>query len=273
MKYGMMILSLEESYPRDIQSLTTICKKMSLDGVEIWLPSLTSLSWQYIKNIKDVLDESELEVSMLTLTTDFVHPDQDVWQWNKSYLKIAAELAKRFETRIIRVTLHQHPALSLQKALVNAKARMREALQIAEDEDVVLALENHPGDIENRKTVLQEMFATFDTERLRLNYDPANAFIVNEDPVSTLRELIGKVVHIHAKNCYVMEEGKFVAEPSDIWKGNTDYRALMSILNEAGYDGFFSLQFAGKTPEQSLKRSVKYLREIERSLLSNSSLR
>jgi len=260
-----MILSLEESYGRDINSLTTICKKLSLDGVEIWLPSLTSLSWQYLKNIKDALTQSDLEMSMLTLTTDFVHPDEEVWQWNRSYLKIAAELAKRFETGIIRVTLHHHPELSLQQALMNAKTRMREALQIAEDEDVILAIENHPGDIENRKAVLQEMFATFDTERLRLNYDPANAFIVNEDPLSTLRELIGKVVHIHAKNCY-MEGGKFVAEPADIWKGNTDYRVLMSILDEAGYDGFFSLQLAGKTPEQSLKRSVTYLREIERSL-------
>ena len=266
MKYGMMILSLEESNQRDINSLTTICKKINLDGVEIWLPSLTSLSWQYIKSIKDALDESDLEVSMLTLTTDFVHPDEDVWRWNRSYLKMAAELARRFETRIIRVTLHHHPALSLQQALKNAKARMREALQIAEDEDVVLALENHPGDIENRKAVLQEMFATFDTERLKLNYDPANAFIVSEDPVSTLRELIGKVVHIHAKNGYMTEEGKFVAEPADIWKGNTDYRALMSILNEAGYDGFFSLQLAGQTPEQSLKRSVTYLRELEGSI-------
>ncbi|MBC8231223.1 sugar phosphate isomerase/epimerase [bacterium] len=266
MKYGMMILSLEESDQRDINSLTKICKKINLDGVEIWLPSLTSLSWQYIKSIKDVLDESDLEVSMLTLTTDFVHPDEDVWRWNRSYLKMAAELARRFETRIIRVTLHHHPALSLQQAVRNAKARMREALRIAEDEDVVLALENHPGDIENHKAVLKEMFATFDTERLKLNYDPANAFIVNEDPVSTLRELIGKVVHIHAKNCYVTEEGKFVAEPADIWKGNTDYRVLMSILNEVGYDGFFSLQLAGQTPEQSLKRSVTYLRELERSL-------
>ena len=266
MKYCMMILSLEESYPRDIQSRTTICKKLNLDGVEIWLPSLTSLSWQYIKNIKDALDESDLEVSMLTLTTDFVHPDEDVWRWNKSYLKIAAELAKRFETRILRVTLHHHPALSLQQALMNAKARMREALQIVEDEDVVFAIENHPGDIENRQAVLKEMFATFDTERLRLNYDPANAFIVNEDPVSTLRELIGKVVHIHAKNGHMMEGGKFMAEPVDIWKGNTDYKALMRILNEAGYDGFLSLQLGGKTPEQSLKRSVMYLRELERSL-------
>jgi len=265
MKYGMMILSLEESYPTDIQSRMTICQKLNLDGVEIWLPSLTSLSWQYIKNIKDVLDKSDLEVSMLTLTTDFVHPDEDIWRWNRSYLKIAAELAQRFETRIIRVTLHHHSALTLQQTLKNAKSRMEEALQIAEDEDVILALENHPGDIENRKAVLQEMFATFDTERLRLNYDPANAFIVNEDPVSTLRELIGKVVHIHAKNGSMTSDGQFVAEPADIWKGDTDYKALMSILNEACYDGFFSLQLAGQTPEQSLKKSVTYLRELERN--------
>ena len=266
MKYGMMILSLEESGPGDINSLSSICKKINLDGVEIYLPSFTSLSWKYMKNVKDTLAASDLEVSMLTLDTDFVHPVEDVWRWNRSYLRIAAELARRFETRILRVTLSRHPSLSLQQAVTNAKARMGEALQIAEDGDVVLAIENHPGDIENRKAVLEEMFAAFDTERLKLNYDPANAFLVNEDPVSTLRELIGKVVHIHAKNYHVMEGGKLAAEPADIWKGNTDYKTLMGILNEAGYDGFFSLQFTGKTPEQSLEKSVAYLRELERGL-------
>ena len=266
MKYGMMILSLEESCPGDIDSLATICRRTNLDGVEIYLPSLRSPSWKYAKTIKDTLAASDLEVSMLTLDTDFVHPDEDVWRWNRSYLRIAAELARRFETRLLRVTLSRHPSLSLPQAVMNAKARMGEALEIAEAEDVVLAIENHPGDIENSKAVLEEMFASFDTERLKLNYDPANAFIVNEDPVSTLRELIAKVVHVHAKNGHVMEGGKFAAEPADIWKGNTDYRTLMSILNEAGYDGFLSLQFTGKTPEQSLKKSVAYLRELESSL-------
>ena len=214
-------------------------------------------------NIKNTLDRVDLEVSMLTLTTDFVHPNEDTWRWNRSYIRMAAELSKRFKTRIIRVTLHNHSALSLQQALGKAKARMGEVLQIAEEEDVIFAIENHPGDIENHKAVLEEMFRTFDTERLQLNYDPANAFIVDEDPVSTLRELVGKVVHIHAKNCCVTEGGEFVAEPAEIWKGKVDYKALMSILGEAGYDGFLSLQLAGKTPKQSLSRSVAYLRKLE----------
>ncbi|MEM2905368.1 MAG: sugar phosphate isomerase/epimerase [Candidatus Bathyarchaeia archaeon] len=264
MKYSMLVLSLDESKDMSIERLAETAARIGLDGVELYAPSLRSLAWDYLKRVKDALDARRLRVSMISLSTNLTHPTAEMWLWNRSHIKVMCELAERFETKILRVTLGHHQGLSHEQSLNNARRRLAEAIRIAEEKDVTLALENHPlPDIENRLEVLLELLETFPAENLRVNYDPANALRVGEDPVANLRALIGKVVHLHAKNGYINANNEFIAEPA-VWRGQTDWKALVKELKAARYNGYLSLQYSGEQAEETLAKSLAYLKGLER---------
>ena len=100
---------------------------------------------------------------------------------------------------------------------------------------------------------------------LRVNYDTGNAFLAGEDPYQGLRAVLGRVVHIHAKDISIQhaqeEKGKVTGTPVGCACGDgvIDWSKVIDILNEVEFDGVLSVECG--TPEQA-KRSLEHLNKV-----------
>jgi sugar phosphate isomerase/epimerase len=107
-----------------------------------------------------------------------------------------------------------------------------------------------------------------------VNYDPSNTYLAGEDPIVLLKRIANLVVTMHASDRYLKEgtledlrkeesgaEGyaKRLSH-GEIGKGLNDYDAIFSILKNAGFDGWISIEDGIEGMDQ-LARSVSFLRK------------
>ena len=114
---------------------------------------------------------------------------------------------------------------------------------------------------------------------LGLNYDPSHLLLTGSDHVLPVYNFAEKIFHVHFKDIRVYPEklneyGRFAC-PS-LWHspkipglGQIDFGALISALNDIGFDGYACIEIEDKTFEGSaegvrsaIELSYGYLRQF-----------
>ncbi len=135
--------------------------------------------------------------------------------------------------------------------------------EFAQKKDVFLALLNHIGEDPN----------------FGVNYDPSNAIVAGDDPIALLQEIQHRVVTMHASDRF-LEGGTLedlrqleshpqagyanILQHGIIGQGMNDYDRIFSILKEAGFNGWISIE-DGQDPAvgmEHLEASASYLRKM-----------
>jgi sugar phosphate isomerase/epimerase len=108
---------------------------------------------------------------------------------------------------------------------------------------------------------------------LAVNYDPSNAILAGEDPIELLQLVKHRVVTMHAsdrsiKPSYTLDDLRAqedstgyasILQHGEIGKGLNDFDAIFSILREAGFHGWISIE-DGVNGLDELRRSAEFLR-------------
>jgi sugar phosphate isomerase/epimerase len=151
--------------------------------------------------------------------------------------------------------------------------------RIAEHGDKVgacLAIETGP----EPPLVLKRLIETVGSKAIRVNYDPANlvlwpaAFCEREkrpyDKAEALRDfqpvdgvkVIGKyVVHTHAKDALVHENGKRQEVP--LGQGWVEWPRYVGLLREAGFNGYYAIEReVGADPVGDIRKAVGFLKTL-----------
>ena len=149
------------------------------------------------------------------------------------------EIAERLGARIVRVFSYWRtvdPA-ACHHRIVDALEGLSEK---ASARGLAIALENehacNVGTAEESAHILAAL-----TPRVGLIWDPANALILGERPYPDgYRRLpAGRIVHVHAKNCTVVNGRPRWAELRD---GSVRWSELLTALSQDGYEGWVSLE-------------------------------
>ena len=126
----------------------------------------------------------------------------------------------------------------------------------AEDAGIILAVEMHSNSVTNKARAAMELIERVGSPNLKLNYQP----IEMEDHYERARIVAAHTVNVHAQNFDV--DGKRTL----ISKGVVDYRMIYEILKEAGFEGYFEVEFVkGETMEEkiaALKADCEFLKSI-----------
>ena len=114
-----------------------------------------------------------------------------------------------------------------------------------ESHDLTLVLETH-GKEHGTGRALAEIVQKIGSERVKINYDTANAvFYGGVDPVQDLASCVGEVAYLHIKD---------KAGAPDVWnfpapgKGWVDFDGVFRVLSQAGNESPFSVEIEF-TPE------------------------
>ncbi len=106
-----------------------------------------------------------------------------------------------------------------------------------------------------RSDQVRQMIETVDSPSLRANLDTGNFLLVGQNPTDAARDLADLVALVHLKDFAVAPEGQtaHVYKGLDgvgytgtvVSEGQVDLAEIISILGQAGYDGWLSLEYEG----------------------------
>lgn len=144
-----------------------------------------------------------------------------------------------------------------------------EAVKVAEEYDVVLAVENH---IDYTSDEIKELLDRVDSPYLGVNLDTGNFLRLLDDPVDGAEKLADRVYATHIKDLKPVKginaKEWYFFSSTPVGEGLVDNQKLAQILYDADYQGFLAVETDSLHPDYenqehaAVEQSVKRLKEI-----------
>ncbi len=264
----------------------TMAKDLPVDGLEMYEGFFTSLEPDYISTVASAIQDVGFEMPMLCCSPDFTAPNAADRQKAIEHQITMVQVTKQLGGRWCRVlTGQRYPDVSVERGVAFAKQCIEAVLPVAKELDIVLSLENHykdghwayPEFAQKKDVFLAVLEAIPEREYFGVQYDPSNAIVAGDDPIELLREVVDRVVTMHASDRYLAEgatledirqaDGTLGYSPNlrhgVIGQGLNDYDTIFSILSDAGYAGWVSIE-DGMNGMDELRESALFLQEMRK---------
>ena len=273
----------------------TTAATLPIEGLELYSRFFTGQDDAFVTRVGEALADVSLTLPMLCASPDFTHPDADVRAQEHEdqlrIMRIARELGGPGVS--VRVLSGQrHPGVALEQGLDWAAEHIGSLIPVARDLDVVLAVENHYKDgfwsypeFAQRPEVFYALLDRID-ERVHfgVQFDPSNAITAGTDAVTLLAEVIERVVTMQASDRHLapgadleglrLSDGTIGYSPDlrhgVIGQGLNDYPTIFTMLADAGYDGWISVE-DGVNGMDEMRASVEFLREARERYFGGST--
>lgn len=236
--------------------------ELGLDGADLSVVHLKSTDADYLRGLRMHAEDLGIDIAMVVTYADFTHPDAaerarqvDVL---RHYIDVTAELGAPFA----RVTAGQaHPGLERTAGVEWAVAGLTSCLDYAAQAGVTLCYENHTKgyawtyfDFSQPADIFLEIMARTADTGLRLLFDTANTLATGDDPLAVLEQVKDRVSVIHTND--IARPGYY--EPVVLGEGVAPIVEQYKLLIESGFDGWVSVEEAGKQGKDGFRRSIPY---------------
>ncbi|HEY8390675.1 MAG TPA: sugar phosphate isomerase/epimerase [Clostridia bacterium] len=253
-----------------------------------------------IKDLKDLFEKYQIEISALSVHGNGVHPIKEVAKKATEEFNAACELAEQLGVDRV-VTFSGCPGDGKGDApnWVTCpwpnefsdilKYQWEEVLipywqtqsKIAQNHNVKVCFEMHPGFcVYNVETMLKIREAVGDT--LGANLDPSHLFWQGADIVSVIKKLNKAIYFFHAKDTYidkintsvngVLDTKTYADEANRSWIFRTVgyghdlgvWKEIISALKIVGYDHAISIEHEDSlmAPMEGLKKAINFLKDV-----------
>jgi sugar phosphate isomerase/epimerase len=201
---------------------------------------------------------------------------EENWQenvdWGKKNLELAADLECGIWQGHCGVMPEDPKEIGWQR-MVDGMGQMAAR---GEEVGACLAIETGP----EPPYVLRRLITEIGSSAIRINWDPANMilwgarfcelagepynrekWIERFQPNEGARALADVIVHTHAKDALVHEDGKRQEVP--LGTGWVDWPRYVGYLREAGFNGYFAIEReTGENPVGDIQKAVDFLRTL-----------
>lgn len=249
---------------KTLEEVISIAVRLGLDGVELWTGHLEEYEHRggTPDSLNQLLIHNQLSVPMLSGYTYF-SKSQEEFQDELVSVRTAANWAQAIRCPRIRTFAGHLPSAEAEEE--HWKRTIR-GLSIASREcqsvNVKLAVEIHNNTLADREDKIGELLKAVDEPGLELIYDGFNLHVDQLDPLPPLERFIPMISHVHVKNYKWNHENWNASIPVSVFQGDTDHAMIVSMLMDAGYDGFISFEYFGE-PEQVIRLTGESLAEIQ----------
>jgi len=217
---------------------------IGLDGVEMTLYWLPSREPQYFRNLKRIALSRGLPISCAGISTNFCNPDPMERERMIKTVEEGASIARELGAPALRVFGGYVPeGYFEEQAILWTIGALRRCVKYAEENGVVIALENHGGITARADSVIR-IIEGVDSPWLRVNLDLGN---YRESTYEDIAKTVPYAVHVHGK----------VSVSENI---RVDYEKVKRILEDEGYNGFISIEYEEKEdPKKGVREFARYL--------------
>ena len=261
--------SLKPTSPADLvakMKRTGIDKlQLALDPIredDVWQDAHRQLEQAGLKVIGGMMrcvgeDYTTLETIRRTggLVPDATWPD--TWDHVQEMAPIAADLGLSYAMFHAGFLPHDpaYPSFHL------VRQRVARVADLFQKHGVRLGLETGQEDARTLLRFLQHL----NHPNVGINFDPANMILYDKgDPVESLRLLAPRVIQCHVKDAVrTAVPGEWGREVV-VGTGQVDWRGFLRVLDEAGFDGYLSIEREfGDRVVEDIKDAKSYLANVE----------
>jgi sugar phosphate isomerase/epimerase len=254
MNWHIGIISDEIS--QDFEHAIKVIKELGAEYVEvrnIWNKNITQLSDSEFSEMVSIVNRYGLRISNLDSFVFKIYlNDEKGYNQHLRTLRRVIELTKKLDINFTRIFTFWYEG-ELKYYINKIMDRFYNAIEIAESEGVILAVENEHSCMVGNAKDLRFFLDSVRTKWIKVLWDPGNAFVARETPYPYGYELIkDEIIHVHVKDAMV-RDGNFVWMP--IGKGMIDYRGQLSAIKNKPY--VISLETHYRNSKNDAEESTK----------------
>ena len=210
--------------------------------------------------VRRACEKAGVKLSGLSAHTPLCKPEISV-----EYLKQAIRFAAECGAPVVNTDEGPKPAWTTEaEDFTLMRYTLMEAAKVAEPRGIFIGLECHQQ-YSRTPDGLDRIHALVKSPAIGINFDTGNAYLCGHDPLKWLRRVVGRLVHLHAKDISVeqgsTERGKVTGTPVGCACGDgvVDWSRVIEICREAKRDIVLSVECG--TIEQAA-RSVDHLQSL-----------
>jgi len=244
-----------------------------VDGVSLESCFIPSLDAPYLTHVRGLLDEYDLERVFA-----WGHPDGLEGGANRDAYR---EMIRCFESaRLIGAKVMRVVGSSLMfrnqphgPQIEQLTAMFREAVKVAEEYGIRMAVENH---IDFTADEMLGLLREVNSPWLGINFDTGNFLRLLDDPVKGMAKLAPYVYSTHIKDLRpqkgVAADEWYFFSCTPVGDGVVDNDSLVQLLSDAGYEGLLTVEIDFLHPDynndedQAVARSVTELKRLANSV-------
>ena len=259
MKPKLRIAAITDEFSPDLGAALDAMAAIGMTGAELrvlWGRNIMDLSDRELAGAIDVVHRKKMEiVSIASPLLKCVFPgggdvdtryQQDVFASKHTFedqpkLAVRAiEIARRAGARIIRVFSYWR-TVTPERCFDGVVKALNDLGDQAAKHDLIIALENEHACNVGTASEAARVLDAVKHPRVKLLWDPANAFVGGEEPYPFGYNLLPKerIVHVHTKDCH-MEGHTPVWGP--LGTRGVDWKGQIGALLRDGYSGWLSLE-------------------------------
>jgi len=213
--------------------------------------------------IADQIRGAGLAVSALSLFSSFTRADALDGQIEEAMTFI--RLAPAFGAKLVKLTPGPPASAEASGEHWDRLGAAVEALAVvARETGVRLAFETHMRQLTDTLASSLRFIERAPADVVGLTVDVSNLAFAGEDLTEAVPALAGRMLHAHAKNGTVDADGGWHFGPLD--EGLTDYRQVLPLLTELGYEGYLSIECLGedaqRKPVETARRDLAILKRL-----------
>lgn len=216
--------------------------------------------WDDPYRIRRAAEKAGLKVSGLQAHGPLCRPDV-----HGDYIKQAIRYAAECGAPVVNTDEGiKAPWTTEEEDHVLMRYMLHEAAQVAEPRGIKIGLECH-AQYSKTPDGLDRIWGLVKSPAIGINLDTGNAYLAGQDPYTWLERVVGRLVHLHAKDISIKhseeERGKVTGTPVGCACGDgvMDWRRVIDIVRRCPRDIVFSVE-CGSIDEAA--RSVKHLKSL-----------
>lgn len=247
--------------------------ELGLDAIDLHIGFIKSRESDYLKKMRGEIETAGLRVAMVTTYPDFTHPDPDERARQATQYRADIAAASALGAELVRVTAGQaHPETGREEGIAWTIEGLTQSLAVAEHHGVQLVFENHEkptvweyGDFSQPRDIFLSIVEATAGTSLGINFDTANPLIYGYDPLPLLKQVVERVVSVHAADTGSWGTKKRVV----VGTGLVPFTDIFATLKGAGFDGWICIVEWSGTGRPGVEAAVNFVRrawaEVENS--------
>ena len=212
------------------------------------------------REVREAADAYGLAVPAYTVAADFLSSDPDA---EAARICRKVDVAKALGAPLLRHDASFHlrdlPGYTWEDGIAEMAPRIRRVTEYAASVGIRTCTENH-GFIYQAPERVKRLIDAVGHENYGWLIDVGNFSVVDRDNLAAVKVAAPYAFHVHAKD-FLLLPAPAAGEPipdgfnrslaGNLWRGtvlgsgNVDVAACLSLLKDAGYDGWVSLEFEG----------------------------
>ena len=248
-----------------IKEWASIGAEVGLDAIDLSTVFLRNHTPVYLEKIRNDIGSEGMSIAMIATYPDFSHPAPIQRDREMEYLRNDIALASNLGAKFLRILAGQaHPQTKIKEGIKWIIENFKKVSPIGDKFNVKLVYENHskPGswqyvDFSHPTEIFLTIAEGIKDTNIGINFDTANTIAYGDEPIPVLKQVLNRVVTIHAADTSTKGELNHVL----LGEGLVPFKEIFSLLKQNKFDGWICIEEGSNTGKEGIEKAIDFVKK------------